>query len=174
VTPLKTKKAPRIQALHTHVRSSLFSGVLEGKLRLLVVFAVFYGVLFINYIDVFSSGASYGYHLWLVFMYFLPFVGFSMLNLKNVELTLGLGLLASLMNDVFYGAVRSLFGLPLDLHWYYNLWLIPQSTVLFTLNLGFATVPVFSWMMALSIYVRVGVVVGLLWHWKRMASKTNR
>ncbi len=131
-----------------------------------MAFAVVYGLVFINYIDIASSGATYGYHMWLVLMYFLPFVGFSMLNLKNWKLTLGLGLTASLMNDVFYGGVKFLFGMPLDVNWYYSQWLIPQGTLLFNLNLGFTVIPVYSWLMALSIYARVAVVAGLLWSWK--------
>ena len=151
-----------------------FSGVLEGKLHFLIVFAVLYGLVFINYIDdIASSGVNYGYHLWLVLMYFLPFVGFSMLNLKNWKLTVGLGLIASLMNDVFYGSMKVLVGIPCDLNRYYNLWLIPQNTLLFKLNLGYTVLPVFSWMMALSIYIRIGFVVGLLWNWKLTTVKSK-
>jgi hypothetical protein len=140
----------------------------------LIVFSVVYGLVFINYIDVASSGLNYGYHLWLVGMYFLPFVGFSMLNLRNWKLTLGLGLIASLMNDVFYGSMKYLFGLPYDLGRYYSLWLIPQNTLLFNLNLGFTVVPVFSWMMAASIYIRIACVVELLWNWKHPAVHLQR
>ncbi|MCW4030237.1 MAG: hypothetical protein NWE92_11395 [Candidatus Bathyarchaeota archaeon] len=133
-----------------------------------MLFSVVYGVVFINYIDIASPVPSNGYHLWLVIMYFLPFVGFTLLNPRNWELTLGLGLVASLMNDVFYGALKYLAGsLSIGVNTYYSLWLVPQNTLLFTLNLGFTTVSVFSWMMALSIYLRIAVVVLLLWHWKR-------
>jgi hypothetical protein len=125
-----------------------------------VLFSVVYGVVFINYIDIASPVPSNGYHLWLVIMYFLPFVGFTLLNPRNWELTLGLGLMASLMNDVFYGALKYLAGsLSIGVNTYYSLWLVPQSTLLFNLNLGFTTIPVFSWMMALSIYLRIAVVV---------------
>jgi hypothetical protein len=138
----------------------------DGKLVCLVAFAAIYGLVFINYIDVVSSGFTYGYHVWLVVMYFLPFVGFSMFNLKNWGLTVGLGLFASLMNDVFYGLTKYIFGVSYDLNRYYSLWLIPQGEKLFTLNLGFTDIPVYSWMMALSIYIRIAAVVALLWYWK--------
>jgi hypothetical protein len=164
---LKSKKASRFQALDAQISGKLgFSGVLEGKLHFLVVFAVLYGLVFINYIDIASSGLNYGYHLWLVLMYFLPFVGFSMLNLKNWQLTIGLGLIASLMNDVFYWLAKYAIGIPTDLSHYYHLWLIPSNTYLFNLNLGFTVITVTSWMMALSIYLRIAVVAGLLWNWK--------
>ena len=171
---LKSKKASRFQALDAQMSGKLgFCGVLEGKLYFLVIFAVLYGLVFINYIDIASSGLNYAYHLWLVLMYFLPFVGFSMLNLKNWKLTIGLGLITSLMNDVFYGSIKYLIGMPENLTRYYNLWLIPQNAPLFNLNLGFTVMPVFSWMMALSIYLRIAVVVGLLWNWKLAQTKSK-
>lgn len=148
-----------------------FSGALTSKLPFLIVFSVLYGLIFINYIDiVLPGGATSGYHLWLVLMYFLPFAGFSLLNLKNWKLTVGLGLIASLMNDVFYGLTKYLIGIPYDLTRYYSLWLIPQNTILFNLNLGFTVLPVYSWMMALSIYARIIPVVLLLWSWKKQAA----
>jgi hypothetical protein len=60
-------------------------------------------------------------------------------------------------------------GIPIDLNWYYNLWLIPSGTLLFHLNLGIADIPVYSWLMSLTIYVRVLLVVVLLWRWRRQA-----
>ena len=89
-----------------------FADTLLDRFGLLVGFAVVYGLIFVNYIDLITNGSGQGcYHLWLVFMYFLPFVGFSFLNIKNWQLTLGLGLTASLMNDVFYGPVGVISGL---------------------------------------------------------------
>jgi CheY-like chemotaxis protein len=135
------------------------------KFILYLVFAVVYGFVFINYIDVLSGGYE-GYHLWLVIMYFFPFATLSMLFPRNLQLTIGLGLLVSLMNDVFYGVVRNLMGVyPLDLTWYYHNWLIPSGTTLFQLNLGFSVIPVLSWMMALSIYIRIIAVFILLRIW---------
>ena len=146
-----------------------FADTLANRFSLLVGFAVVYGLVFINYIDLITNGSGQGgYHLWLVFMYFLPFVGFSFLNWKNWQLTLGLGLTASLINDVFYGPVGAFSGIThLDLNWYYSNWLIPQGTELFRFNLGFGVLPVYSWMMAASIYGRAAVVVVLFWLWKR-------
>jgi hypothetical protein len=109
--------------------------------------------------------------MWLVVMYFLPFVGFSIISLKNWSLTVGAGLTASLMNDVFYGFSKYLIGIPYDLTRYYSLWLIPQNTLLFNLNLGFTVLPVYSWLMALSIYSRIIITVVLFWSWKNKAKK---
>ncbi len=163
-----------MQAIEPQAKATLgFAGVLEGKLYFLVAFAVLYGLIFINYIDIASSGLNYGYHLWLVMMYFLPFVGFSMVNLKNWQLTIGLGLVTSLMNDTFYWLAKYAIGIPTDLSHYYQLWLIPSNTNLFNLNLGFTTIAVTSWMMSLSIYLRIAVVAGLLWNWKRYLAQTK-
>jgi hypothetical protein len=135
----------------------------KKKTTWLILFAVVYGFVFINYIDIITPGGNIeGYHLWLVLMYFTPFAILSVLDIKNLKLTIGLGLLTSMMNDVFYGVMRNVMGAPYDLGKYYNLWLIPQGTVLFNLNLGFATIPVQSWMMAASIYMRVAAVFFLL------------
>lgn len=138
----------------------------ERKLRFLIVFAVIYGLVFINYIDIISPGGSeYGYHLWLTLMYFLPFIGLSISDLENWKLTLALGLIASLMNDVFYLLVMYFMGIHVNLFSKYSLWLVPQNIVLFHLNLGFAVIPVASWMMAFSIYARIAITFVTLKRW---------
>jgi hypothetical protein len=155
--------------------SKLTSEVLRtNKTLFLLIFAVVYGLIFINFIDIVTPGGNIGgYHLWLVLMYFVPFAILSVIDIKNWKLTLGLGLLTSVMNDVFYGLMRNMMGQPYDLTRYYNLWLIPQSTKLFTLNLGFITIPVMSWMMAASIYIRFGAVFALLEGHKYLLTKWN-
>jgi hypothetical protein len=142
--------------------------VIEGKKTyFLLAFSVIYGLIFINYIDIITNGgAQSGYHMWLVLMYFLPFATLSIFDIKNWKLTIGLGLVVSLMNDVFYGAVSCLMGRPMNLANYYSLWLIPQSHVLFNLNLGFTVINVQSWMMASTIYLRLAAVVLILGGWK--------
>lgn len=123
-----------------------------------------YGLIFVNYIDIVYSG--YGFHLWLIAMYFLPFIGFLIFNFKNWKLTIGLGLIASLMDDVFYHFIKFLVGLPVNLARSYSLWLIPQNVPLFNLNLGFVVIPVTSWMMASSIYIRIALTFVLLKDWR--------
>jgi hypothetical protein len=49
---------------------------------------------------------------------FFPFGTLTLAFPKNWQLTLGLNLIASLMNDLFYGIIRNLLGFPLDLSWY--------------------------------------------------------
>jgi hypothetical protein len=164
---LGTKSLFRLPANSTGKRL-LTKAVKENKTPFLFAFAVIYGLVFINYIDIITSGSGIGgYHLWLTLMYFVPFAILSVIDIKNFKLTIGLGLTASLMNDIFYGVVRNFMGAHYDLGHYYSLWLIPQSTKLFNLNLGFTVIEVQSWMMALSIYLRI-VAVSLLFYysWK--------
>ncbi len=153
---------------HSDIETVKILQVFERKFNLYVVFSVVYGFVFVNYIDIISGGFN-GYHLWLIIMYFFPFITLSIFFPRNWQLTLGLGFIASLMNDLFYGVVRNLMGFPLDLKWYYISWLIPGNATLFHLNLGFAVLPVISWMMALSIYARFIVVFFLLRTWKIQA-----
>jgi hypothetical protein len=131
----------------------------------LMAYSILYGLVLINYIDIVSSG-GYAYHLWLVVMYFAPFVIFSVVDPKNWKLTISLGLISSLMNDIFYGLIAYLVGKSIDLFWYYKLWLIPRDELLFDLNFGVLRMPVFSWMMALSIYSRIILVYMLTKNWK--------
>lgn len=163
-----TKKLPYLQAKAKATnKKGLAQALEEKKIPFLFAFAVIYGLIFINYIDIVTPGGDLsGYHIWLVLMYFLPFATISIFDIKNWKLTVGLGLVTSLMNDVFYGSVRYLMGQPVNLSNYYSLWLIPQSNVLFNLNLGFTVIPVQSWMMASSIYLRLAATFLLLEGWK--------
>jgi hypothetical protein len=114
VKNLRAKKDSTVRIPNPSLKVKLgLTGRFEGKLKFLIAFSVLYGLFFINYIDIASSGVISGYHMWLVLMYFLPFAGFSLLNLKNWSLTVGLGLTASLMNDVFYGGIKYLLACPL-------------------------------------------------------------
>ncbi len=142
--------------------------LVNKKFKIYILLAVVYGLIFINYIDLFFSG--HGYHLWLTAMYFFPFFALTTLHFRrNFRLTLSLGLIASLMNDLFYYPVGYIFGVHADLTRYYTLWLIPSNTFLFNLNLGFAVFSVFSWMMALAIYWRIFLVCIMLRAWKIQA-----
>ena len=150
---------------HTETRKRIQE--FNKKFYFYVIFAFLYGFIFLNYIDLITPGGiTGGYHLWLSIMYFFPFAVLVITFPKNWALVVGLGLLSSLMNDVFYGLVGYFMGAQINLGQYYNLWLIPSDAILFQLNLGFATIPVYSWMMALSIYARIVIVIFLLRRWK--------
>jgi len=140
------------------------------KFYLYLIFAILYGFVFLNYIDLITPGGALdGYHLWLSIMYFFPFAILVITYPKNWALVIGLGLLSSLMNDVFYGLVGYFMGTSINLAQYYNLWFIPSNATLFQLNLGFTVIPVFSWMMALSIYARIVIIIFLLRRWRSQA-----
>ena len=75
----------------------------EGKLQLIIklfTYATLYGLIMINYIDLITPGA-YAYHLWLITMYFAPFIVILFIyGFDDWELVISMGLLASLMNDL--------------------------------------------------------------------------
>ena len=133
----------------------------------LTLFSSIYGLVLINYIDVLPRNWAPGYHGWLIAMYFVPFITFSILHPEDWEITISLGLYASLMNDLFY-AIWAYFLRGIDLCRYYYLYLVPQDVFLgWEVDLGFVRIPVYSWLMALSIYARIVVVYLLLLKWWR-------
>ena len=84
----------------------------------LLGFSFVYGLLSVNFIDLVLIGNTIpGYHLWLAFSYFSPFVPVLLISgLEDWELVAGLGFVASLMNDLFYHPVGiALLGNSVDL-----------------------------------------------------------
>lgn len=139
----------------------------------LVLFSVVYGFVNINWIDLFATSAPY-YHIWLILAYFAPFgVLIVFQGLKDWQLALSLALLVSLINDLGYFFTGDLlFGFRVQL----IPWLAGQlgfmgSKVLFTFQGGLLTFPVPSVLMGLSIYGRIAVVSGILYHWWRFPKR---
>jgi len=135
----------------------------------LLVYSALYGLFHINYIDLIVPGSYIpGYHLWLTMMYFAPFIPILFLyGFDNWELVVSLGLLASLMNDLFYYPVGLiLFGIRVDLvEWYKWQLGFKGLDVKWCFNGGFFRIPVSSALMGLSIYARIAAVVFLCWKW---------
>jgi hypothetical protein len=140
----------------------------------LIVFAAFYGIIFVNWIDLFNGGAYIyvvpGYHIWVIIAYLIPFgVLLVMQGRKDWELALSLGLLASLGNDLAYFVVgNAFFGFHVDLvDWYAHQLGLYGNTVLFVFNGGLFSFGVPSWLMGAAIYGRIAVVLLSLRHWWR-------
>jgi len=138
----------------------------------LVVFAAFYGIIFVNWIDLFNGGAYIyvvpGYHIWVIIAYMIPFgVLLVIQGRKDWELALSLGLLASLGNDLAYFVVGdAFFGFQVNLlDWYAHQFGLYGNTTLFTFNGGVFSFSVPSWLMGLSIYARIAVVLVSLRRW---------
>ena len=138
----------------------------------LVVFALFYGIVFVNWIDLFNGGAYIyvvpGYHIWVIIAYLIPFgVLLLVQGQKNWELALALGLIASLGNDLGYFVVGdAYFGFQVNLlDWYAHQFGLYGNTTLFVFNGGFFSFGVPSWLMGAAIYARIGVVLLSLRHW---------
>lgn len=133
----------------------------------LVAFAIFYGFLVVNWIDLYGSGAP-GYHIWLILTYLAPFdVLLVFQGLKDWQLALSLGLIVSLVNDLDYYITGNLF---FGFHVNLIAWLAGQlglegSKVLFNFEGGFFTIPVTSYLMGFTIYARFVVVALILYQW---------
>jgi uncharacterized membrane protein HdeD (DUF308 family) len=138
----------------------------------LILFSAFYGLILVNWIDLFATSAP-AYHIWLILTYMAPFgVLIVFQGLKDWQLALSLGLLVSLMNDVGYYFIGDLlFGFHQALvPWVEGQLGFLGSQLLFTFQGGAFTIPVTSTLMGISIYARVAVVVVILNHWWRHPS----
>jgi len=136
----------------------------------LLLYSFIYGTIFINWIDLFVvSNRVPGYHLWLTFMYFLPFLLVLMFKgLGDWELTLGFGLFTSLMNDLLYYIVgKFIFGLKIDLLEWYRCQLLPICDKGVVFDFLFFKVKPYPYLMPLSIYARMLIVYLLLLKWWR-------
>jgi uncharacterized membrane protein HdeD (DUF308 family) len=139
----------------------------------LVLFSAFYGLILVNWIDLFATAAP-AYHIWLVMTYMAPFgVLIVFQGFKNWQLALSLGLLVSLMNDVGYFFVGDLlFGFHQALlPWIEGQLGFQGSQLLFDFQGGAFTIPVTSTLMGISIYARIAVVTLILLHWWRQPSR---
>src|SRR5712692_395723 len=139
----------------------------------LILFSAFYGLVLVNWIDLFATSAP-AYHIWLILTYMAPFgVLIVFQGLKDWQLALSLGLLVSLMNDVGYYFVGDLlFGFHQALvPWVEGQLGFLGSQLLFTFQGGAFTIPVTSTLMGISIYARIAVVAVILYHWWRQPSK---
>ena len=140
----------------------------------LIVFALFYGIVFVNWIDLFNGGAYIyvvpAYHIWVVIAYMIPFGLLLVIQgRKDWELALSLGLIASLGNDLGYFVVgNAFFGFHVDLlDWYAHQFGFYGNTTLFVFNGGIFSFNVPSWLMGAAIYGRIAVVLLSLRHWWR-------
>jgi hypothetical protein len=141
-----------------------------GFLIKLLLYSFIYGMVFINWIDLFASPAHVpGYHLWLAAMYFLPFIVVLVFrSLEDWELTLGFGLFTSLLNDTLYYIIgRYLFGLPVNLSEWFRCQLLPVCDKPFHFDFLFFRLKPYPWLMPLSIYARILLTCLLLYKWWR-------
>jgi len=133
----------------------------------LILFSAFYGLILINWIDLFGKSVP-AYGVWLILTYMAPFgVLIVFEGWQSWPLATSLGLLVSLMNDVGYYFVGNLlFGFHEPL----GPWIAGQlgflgPNVVTIFEGGSFTIDVTSWMMGLSIYLRAAVVGVILYYW---------
>ena len=141
----------------------------------LILFSAFYGLVLINWVDLYGTNAP-AYHIWLVMTYMAPFgVLIVFQGFKDWQLALSLGLLVSLMNDVGYFFVGDLlFGFHRALlPWIEGQLGFQGSSILFTFQGGLFNIPVTSALMGFTIYGRIAVVAFILYHWWRQPSRIS-
>ena len=138
----------------------------------LVLFSAFYGLVLINWIDLFGKQVP-GYGLWLLLTYMAPFgVLIVFEGWSSWALATSLGLLVSLFNDVGYFFIGNLlFGF----HEALGPWIAGQlgfqgTNIVTYFEGGRFVLAVPSWLMGLSIYARAVVVGLILYYWWRHPS----
>jgi len=149
----------------------------RGLLLKLIPFSAAYGFFLVNYVDLVaypSSLSTPGYHLWLFILCFAPSIPVLLiLGLKGWGLALGMGLTASLMNDLgFCPAAAILFGgshsFKSDPFTFYSYQLgLHGSEVWWFINLGFTSIPASSYYIAATIYLRIALASLALLKWYR-------
>jgi len=133
----------------------------------MLAYAFLYGLFIINIIDLTTKAFAW-YHIFLIMLYFFPFIIVCLiLGFDDWELLVGLGLLSSLMNDLFYGVIGNiLFHTNYDLReWFMNQLGFNDGKYLFTFMGGLFTLRVTSLIMGLSIYARLVLVYAVLYKW---------
>jgi hypothetical protein len=140
-------------------------------------FAIVYGLILINWIDLFNpSSRMPGYDVWLLSMYFAPyFLIMIYRGLKIWPLALAFGLLTSLINDLFYYPIGNLFfGFHVNLiSWYSSQLGFDGSHTVMHFYPGFSAFAVSSVDMGLFIYARIGIVLFVIWRYY-VANKKER
>jgi len=135
----------------------------------LVVFALFYGFVNVNWIDLYYNRVP-AYHIWLILTYMAPFAVLLVFQgFKDWQLAFSLGLLVSLVNDLgYYFSGDLLFGFHKQLiPWLSGQLGFQGNTPLFIFQGGIFTIRVTSYIMGASIYLRMAVVVAVLYQWWR-------
>jgi hypothetical protein len=133
----------------------------------MLVYAFLYGLFIINIIDLTIKVFTW-YHIFLIMLYFFPFIIVCLiLGFDDWELLIGLGLLSSLMNDLFYGVIGNiLFHMNYDIsEWFMRQLGFEGDRYLFTFMGGIFTLKVTSLIMGLSIYARLVLVYAVLYKW---------
>ncbi|MCI4365969.1 MAG: hypothetical protein L3K10_07955 [Thermoplasmata archaeon] len=158
-----------ISAIETVVAGLHPTDARQFVLLKLILFAAFYGLILINWIDLFGKTVP-AYGLWLILTYMAPFgVLIVFEGWESWPLAVSLGLLVSLFNDVGYFFIGNLlFGFHEPL----GPWISGQlgfqgSAIVTYFEGGKFSLAVPSWLMGLSIYARAVVVGGILYYWWR-------
>ncbi|MEM2234093.1 MAG: hypothetical protein QXP81_11210 [Nitrososphaerota archaeon] len=138
----------------------------------MILFSALYGFTAVNYADSVvwcSRGLSDWGHVWLISLYFAPFIPMIILRPRLWMLAMASALITSLANDGLWGFWNLAIGAydwESFVDWLQG-WFIPSERELFTLKLGVTKLPVTSLIMATSIYSRITLITLLLLRHRR-------
>ena len=131
----------------------------------MTLLATFYGGVLINWIDLFGTPHTPAATLWIILMYFWPFLLVLFFRgIQDWEITVAFGLYTSLLNDLLYAPVgRYLFGLAHNLQDFYLFQFgFKGLTFGWIAHFGFFDIPITSLTMGISIYARIAAIIYLL------------
>ncbi len=137
-------------------RKYLFSGIPRSRFELLTIL---YGIIAVNIFDGIFPRIP-GYHLLLLVVYVAPYIPLVIEKKMDIKNIIWLGILISLLNDIFFVFIVNALGVRnYDFVWYYLNWLIPQNTYIGYRDILIVRFDTYSWMMAISIYARIAFLV---------------
>lgn len=151
---------------------SIFAPIGRNKLIALLVFAIAYGAIFVNYIEyyVFSTALMNAtvppaYHVWLEFFYIMPFLTLLLFRGPlSILFVYVLGRITSLANDFAYPlyakyVFKDYDGSLLD-WWGWLFGLGPEERFSWIVKMGFVEYQMTSTIMAINLLVRLLIIAG--------------
>ena len=128
---------------------------------LLIILAVIYGAFIVNYFDVLIKPEPPGYPFFLLAIEFFPFI--PVLLEGDWKLFLALGLIVSVVNDIFYTPFATFFlGKAVDLAESILAQFGYMGSYNWTANWALFKIEVTGIMMRISLFIRIILIVLLL------------
>ncbi len=164
----------------------IFAPVNGRELIALLVFAIVYGAVFVNYIEyyVFSTALMNAtvppiYHIWLEFFYIMPFLTLVLFRGPlSIVIVYVLGRIASLANDFAYPLYAKYIFKDYDgsvIEWWGWLFgLGPEDRFSWIVKMGLVEYQMTSTIMAINLVVRLLIIAGFFFGYYYTIRKTSK
>lgn len=140
----------------------------RGRVLLaLFLYSIFYGALIVNLVDLRLPLGGW-FHVFLIVLYFCPsFAVLIVLGFRSWGLALALGLLVSLMNDLFYAPMANILSVSsYDLaRWYARQLGLLGFEEAWVFQAGLLSFRTTSIIIGLSVYIRIIAILILIIEW---------